>query len=169
METLILEDGHTVRLSSRVEGVPKALLVKNVEAFLELLTREVSKSVRENGRILLVVFQVPQLEGEMRELFEELLRKKFRSYDILAQITPTVYSLALISNNHKEAISVDKVTERVKSVLREIDEEVEPLNYSFKVLPYDSLNPKTVLKLALKELKVGNFVDSMLKALKGEV
>jgi hypothetical protein len=135
-------------------GIPKDRIITDVNEFLRYLSRETSKCIRENGRVLLISFRVPYLSEERREEFEQELANSFRFYDLIAKLSEDVYSVAVVSMKPpNEGINVHTVISRIKDVLRKNGLSANNLNYSFKVIPYDGVNLEALLKVSLRELQ----------------
>jgi len=131
-------------------------VIKDPELFLKELSIESSKCLREGGRLLLFTFTTPLIPGDKIKEFEERLVKKFRLYDMVAKLSPNLYSIGVISLKPLEdgkGIGVAQILSRVKDTLKEIDLNQEELNYAFKVAPYDGTDARILLKTSLKELQ----------------
>ncbi len=137
-----------------VNGSPKERVIRDVNEFLKHLSRETSKCIREEGRVLLVSFRVPYLPEDKKEEFEEALAGSFRFYDLIANLSWGVYSVAVVSlKSRGEGINVFKVVSRIKGVMKKSGLNGDAFNYSFKVIPYDGVNLEALLKMSLRELQ----------------
>jgi membrane-associated protease RseP (regulator of RpoE activity) len=139
-----------------VDPFDERKVIKDPELFLRELSVESSKCLREGGRLLLLTFATPLIPGDKIREFEEKLVKKFRLYDVVAKLSPNLYSIGVISLKPLEdgkGIGVAQILSRVRETLKEVGLDPEELNYAFKVAPYDGTDARALLKMSLKELQ----------------
>lgn len=133
---------------------PSNRVIRSSEEFLKSLSREVVKCVREREKIVLVFFRVLYLSEEKRKNFEVDLVKSFRSYDLVASLSENIYSVAVVTSKPPaEGVNIQKILSRIRYVMRKNGLIVGSLNYSFKIIPYDGVNLKALMKISVRELK----------------
>jgi len=137
-----------------VDKNPEERIIRDVNEFLRFLSRETTKCIREGGRVLLVSFKVPYMAEEKRKEFEEVLAGSFRFYDLIANLSPEVYVVAVVSlKPPEEGINVHEIISRIKETLKASGLGTGSFNYSFKIIPYDGVNLEGLLKVSLRELQ----------------
>jgi hypothetical protein len=130
-------------------------IIINTGVLLKKLYQKAEQCLKRGGKILLFTFSI-SLSREKTPEFEEALIKKFRIYDLVAKLSPNLYTIGVIfpeSSEEDKSINICQIIARIKEATKESGINEGELNYVLKVIPHDGTNIKLLLKESLKELQ----------------